>query len=65
VQTALKCFGYGLVLRGMAGRGPRRHFVLNTKTNLVEFVEPEDYAERIGVLREWEEPVGEKAKGAH
>jgi hypothetical protein len=48
----------GLVLKSMRGRGAHAHFLLDTKTNKVEFVEPEAYARSSGLLGAWEEVVG-------
>ena len=47
----------GLVLKSMRGRGKHGHFVLNTKTSKVEFVEPEAYARKLRLLGDWEEVV--------
>jgi hypothetical protein len=47
----------GRVLKSTRGRGPGRYFVLNTKTSEVEFVEPEVYARKLGLLGDWEEVV--------
>jgi hypothetical protein len=47
----------GLILKAMRGRGPHQHFVLNTHTNSVQYVEPEAYARRLHVLGDWEEVV--------
>lgn len=47
----------GLVLKSMRGRGARGHFVLNTQTSKVEFVEPEAYARENRLLGDWEEVV--------
>jgi hypothetical protein len=47
--------GGKLVLKGMRGRGNQQYFVLNTKTNRVEFIDLEAYGRRLRLLREWEE----------
>ena len=47
-----------LVLKSTRGRGPQRWFLLNLKTNAVEFIEPEAYARKIGSLGAWEEVIG-------
>jgi hypothetical protein len=45
--------GGKLVLK--RGRGNQQYFVLNTKTNRVEFIDLEAYGRRLRLLREWEE----------
>lgn len=48
----------GVVLKSMRGRGAHGHFLLDTKNpSKVEFVEPEAYARRTGLLGDWEEVV--------
>ena len=46
----------------MRGRGAHRYFVLDTATSAIEFVEPETYRRKLGLLGDWEEIVADAAE---